>query len=45
MVTCCACVGAVKLSAVDATAAKIGSLIAHVMNTLLFGGLHVKDSR
>jgi hypothetical protein len=45
MVACCACVGAVKLSPVNATAAKTESLIADVMKTLLFGGLPVKDSR
>ncbi len=45
MVACCACVGAVKLSPVNATATKTGSLIANIMRTLLFGGLHVKDSR
>jgi hypothetical protein len=45
MAACCACVGAVKLSPVKATAAKTDDLIANIMRTLLFGGLHVKDSR
>jgi hypothetical protein len=45
MVVCCACVAEVKLSPVNATAAKTANLIADVMKKLLCGGLHPKDSR
>ena len=39
---CYACVGAVRLSDIDATTAKTGSLILDAMKAIAFGGLYVK---